>query len=894
METLPRNINYRFNRLQKALDGLNSSRFLVLFGPGVSDSYINPDIKENAIEFGLLSELKSRGFERVIYYSTIKSIYFLDAESANTTTKKNVSSQDVVQNSETMKYLDNGPYGNRAILTQETTSLPDQNQPLQMGDVHAIRTLDFLIRDFQGVRTAIVFPNFENTGTYFEDHRMLSGVLESWINLPESNQNRCIFLFASSSADLLTDYLTTFSIKSLENSVHDFTINNNRSPSVFKIAGPGKDEVIRLVEMAANMKASTLSNADSAQLIQWILGENQPIKYWINKIRSLDKLDMDEIRRSKWFEAVRTSHRTALDELNQLIGLQEIKNRVQELSAWMQFNLQKESSQKDSLFNPTLNFIFSGNPGTGKTTVARLIGEILHEIGYLQKGHLVEVSGLDLVADHLGGTAKKTNQVIDQALDGVLFIDEAYALTESDNQDFGKEAITTLLSRIENDRHRLVVIAAGYPDRMMAFLKSNPGLSRRFPLDNFFNFPDFSQEELWEIFNLMIKHHGLHISEDADPIYIQSVQAIKNNVHHNFGNAGDIRNFVDALDRKRAARIMEKKLSISEPLREIDIPEHFIKKANATFEPIEELLMELNQMIGLKEVKRYFTRLVRQIQLENLINENYPTRPELPIQHLIFSGNPGTGKTTVARLIGKLFKSLGLLKKGHCVEVSRADLVAGYVGQTAIKTQKKFDEAMDGVLFLDEAYTLSREHNDSFGLEAIDTIVKMMDQHHHRVIVITAGYPNEMKNFINSNQGIKSRFENPIHFKDFSLEELASIFMNMADDEGFYVPAKITDELKHYIAAIKKQHGKQFGNARTIHHIFQNMKGNLAERVFSELDPKTIRNQINLEDIKEFKLEDIPRLPLSPNPQPSPHKSILNRGKSAPSVNPLNEPTFLM
>ena len=893
METIQRNLNYRYDRLQRALDGLYPSRFLVLFGPGVSDSFLNPKIQENSIEEALHSELKSRGFERVIYYSTIKSIYYLDSESENTASKKNASSQDMVQNPETMKYLNNGPYGNRAILAQDAYSLPDQDQPLQMGDVHAIRTLDFLMRDSQGIRTALVFPNFENTGTFFEDHRMLSGVLESWINLPENNQNRCVFLFTSSTANLLADHLTACSIKSLENLVHDFSNNGYRSSSVCKIPVPGKDEVIRLVELAASLKPSTLSNEDRAQLIQWILGEKQSLRYWINKIRMLDNLDLDEIRRSKWFEAVRTSQRTALDELDQLIGLQEIKNRVQELSAWMQLNLQKEA-QQENRFNPTLNFIFSGNPGTGKTTVARLIGEILHEIGYLQKGHLVEVSGLDLVADHLGGTALKTNQIIDKALDGILFIDEAYALSESDNQDFGKEAITTLLSRIENDRHRLVVIAAGYPDRMMAFLKSNPGLSRRFPLDNFFNFPDFSQEELWEIFNLMIEQHGLQISQDAESLYLQSVQDIKNNIHHDFGNAGEIRNLVDALDRKRAARIMQKKLSISDPLREVDIPEQYLRKVNITYEPIEELLLELNQMIGLKDVKRYFTRLVRQIQLENLINETSPALPAFPIQHLIFSGNPGTGKTTVARLIGKLFRSLGLLKKGHCVEVSRADLVAGYVGQTAIKTQKKFDKALDGVLFVDEAYTLSREDNDSFGLEAIDTIVKMMDQYHHRVLVITAGYPNEMENFINSNPGLKSRFETPIFFRDFSLEELKSIFMNIAGDEGFYIPSEIIEDLDKYLIAIKNQHGKQFGNARTIHQIFQNMKGNLAERVFSELDPKTIRNQINLEDIKVFKLEDIPRLPVTPVHQPYPLRSIINTDKSPPSVNTLNEPTFLM
>ena len=891
METNKNALNASYHRFKSALDGLTQSRFLVLFGTGVTDSYLAPGGNEFTIEEALRDELKLRGFQRVIFYSTINSLYELDPLSPKPAPVSQTRPYPAASSPETMKYLTGGPYGDRAILPPPPASMPFSPQ---MGDLHAIRALDFLMRDSDQEPTVVVFPNFENTTTFFEDQRTLSGLLESWNALPEDNPHRCIFLFTSATPAMLSDHLSSCSIKSLENLVQQDIDLGSHASSVFNIQGPGDDEIERLIRLAARSKESQLTESEQTQLVRWIQGENKTLKFWIGKVNSLQQLCLDEIRQAHWFSAIRSPYKSALDELDELIGLREIKNRIHELTAWMKLNLERKKNHKNTALHPTLNFVFSGNPGTGKTTVARLMGEILHEIGYLHKGHLVEVTGQDLIADHLGGTAQKTNQIINQALDGVLFIDEAYTLSDSDHQDFGKEAIATLLTRMENDRHRLVVIVAGYPGRMMEFLQSNPGLARRLPLDNIFTFPDFSSEELWQIFDQMTASHGLRVSPQDQDQFIQTVLSLRKRTGQHFGNAGEIRNLVDALDRKRASRVIQENLNLSEPLRIMDIPEKYSVRRPAELESVEESLLELNQLVGLDEAKRFLTRMVRQIQLENLLQDSTTTTREVSFHHLIFSGNPGTGKTTVARLVGKLFKSLGLLAKGHCVEVSRADLVAGYVGQTALKTQKKFLEALDGVLFLDEAYALNRGSQDSFGLEAIDMLIKMMDQYQNRVLIIAAGYPNEMENFINSNPGLKSRFEPPISFHDFNLDELVIIFKDLAQSEGFSFPAKLEEHLKTSLRMLREHDGKNFGNARAVHKIFQTMKGNLAERVFSELDLSKSADQIELEAIRIFHLADIPAAPTKSSPKPAAHQTDVDLNNNLTPTMHQQNPSLLL
>ena len=260
-------------------------------------------------------------------------------------------------------------------------------------------------------------------------------------------------------------------------------------------------------------------------------------------------------------------------------------------------------------------------------------------------------------------------------------------------------------------------------------------------------------------------------------------------------------------------------------------------------------LRQLDSMVGMSTLKKDVRELIDFVQLQKYREEN--GFKSLPLSlHLVFSGNPGTGKTSVARILANIYREIGILSKGQLVEVDRADLVAGYVGQTAIKTKEKIEEAMGGVLFIDEAYTLNKEGND-FGQEAIDTILKAMEDNRDKFIVIVAGYPGLMKDFINSNPGLKSRFSKTINFPDYSSDELFEIFIKFCNDYDYILSNDAYPLVKKEIADMVKNRDYYFANAREVRNLFEKIVSNQAARVMNS-DGLTEEEMITIEfsDVK--------------------------------------------
>ena len=238
---------------------------------------------------------------------------------------------------------------------------------------------------------------------------------------------------------------------------------------------------------------------------------------------------------------------------------------------------------------------------------------------------------------------------------------------------------------------------------------------------------------------------------------------------------------------------------------------------------LEQCKKELDELIGLQYVKSEVVNLTNLVQVRRMRQERGISVPEIS-QHLVFTGNPGTGKTTVARMIAEIYSALGYLSKGHCVEVDRSELVAGYVGQTAIKTQDIIDKAMGGVLFIDEAYSLYVEKSENdFGREAIEVLLKEMEDHRDDFVVIVAGYDEPMRRFIDSNPGLKSRFNKYINFPDYTGEELFNIFVSLSKKNQYIIQAELIPILKEYFKEVYINRCSNFGNGREVRNIFEKL-----------------------------------------------------------------------
>ena len=541
-------------------------------------------------------------------------------------------------------------------------------------------------------------------------------------------------------------------------------------------------------------------------------------------------------------------------ELDGLIGLKEVKSEIHKLVASAQIaQARKEQGLKS--ISMSYHCVFTGNPGTGKTTVARYMGEIYRNLGILKSGHLVETDRSGLVGRYVGETAIKTNQIIDSALDGVLFIDEAYALASGDKSDYGNEAIATLLKRMEDDRDRLVVIVAGYSKEMKAFIDSNSGMKSRFT--RYINFPDYTPEELGDMFRMRAKKNQFVLSPTLEAGLNKIMARNTKHKDNQFGNGRFVRNLFEAAVERQATRLAN--LSDGKPLTKEQLTTLTLEDVDEKLQTldheevtVEQALKELDQLIGMKNVKEEVRKIAEFVQISKEREDAGMKNAQLSY-HCVFTGNPGTGKTTVARILAKIYKALGVIDKGHLVETDRSGLVAEYVGQTVVKTNKLIDEALGGVLFIDEAYTLVQGGPNDYGNEAIATLLKRMEDDRDRLIVIVAGYPEEMNKFIDANPGLQSRFTRYLYFPDYTNAELADMFRMYAKRSHYVLSEEFDSHLVAAMQYLTKNRDKNFGNGRFARNLFEKAIERQATRLttLSERTPEMLKT-LELKDIGLF------------------------------------------
>lgn len=520
-----------------------------------------------------------------------------------------------------------------------------------------------------------------------------------------------------------------------------------------------------------------------------------------------------------------------LEELDSMIGLSEVKKEIHNIVDFIEKNNSSASSA-------TYHMFFLGNPGTGKTVVANIVAKLFWAMELRVSKKVVNIAIHDIVSQYNeGDTLQKMRAKINEAMGGVLFIDEAYLFAES---DWGKKAFQILLTEMENNRDNITVILAGYEDRLQAMKDINPGIDSRIPRR--LHFQDYTKEEKLEIFKLHLQNEnkktGLHqeLDEEAEKKLLRVLDRCE-------GNGRGVRvNLEKTLaNAKGASRILEQ--HIHDP--------HEVHSDEA-----EKILAEIDEaFIGMENVKQslrnYFQKVKYDVERSRMLGITKSANLARRIQ---FVGPPGTGKTSVARYMGKFFHAMGLCETDECRECGATSLKGAYLGHAQQAVNNLFHENKGKVIFIDEIYSLynpDAHQDDSFSREVIDTLVRCMTaEEYQSTVVIVAGYKDKVEKFMLANHGLASRFSDKIEFCDYSAEDCLKIFKSIAAKELYNVNDDCDDSLIKYFEKKKKE--ENFGNARSVGSVFDMVLQNVVSRCSS------VNRELTREDYTSITCADIP------------------------------------
>lgn len=531
-------------------------------------------------------------------------------------------------------------------------------------------------------------------------------------------------------------------------------------------------------------------------------------------------------------EAKRKKQEKMLNSISSIVGMENIKSTLKDWIKRQEAIALLQSKTNIRVANTSKNIVITGNPGVGKTMLARKITSVLLEAGFITKDKFVEVKAEDIVAKYVGHTAQKTKEMIEEAENGVFFLDEAYRLSEGfsgseSNSSFGLEAIETIMGYMDNPKNKTVFIFAGYEDKMQEFLDANPGLRSR--VQEPFRLLDYTVEELTTI--------GMNLLQGKKYNTSQIEKTFSSYIHQNMqqgilvGNGRTVTHYVNQIVEKHLLRIMNSpetedyELLIPEDVKSVFQTNH--TEQNGLKEIFLEAKQEINELIGMHNVKQEVEKLGNFQYIQNK-RRQAGLKVEKRSHHMTFLGDAGTGKTTVARIIGKMFRGAGVLTNGHFVEATKDMLTTG---NSIPKTVKSLvEKAKGGILFIDEAYSLA---NDGKGKEALDALIPLMENNRDDFICVLAGYEKDMQRLFKLNQGLISRIPNHFHFENYNADELNQMMLIKVQKEEYHLEEGANQKLQEAIELSVEQELVN-GNGRWIRNFFEQILMAQNERLFQE------------------------------------------------------------
>lgn len=562
--------------------------------------------------------------------------------------------------------------------------------------------------------------------------------------------------------------------------------------------------------------------------------------------------------------------------LDELVGLTNVKDQIRQMKNRMNFYGHGQNEQMSGN-----HMVFLGPPGTGKTTIARIITKILYDFGYIRENRCVEIDGGYLKSPYVGQTAERVNAILQYAMGGVLFIDEAYILTEDKANAQGAEAVGILLKAMEDNKSDFVCIMAGYEDNMNRMLASNEGFASRIKYKIYFE--NFTVDELGEIFRGLMRNasgHRYKIEKEAFEMLKRHFE--KERRIAGFGNARVVRTAWDSILDIHADRFMrgdiqqEQKFVILKDdvqayvavrsKQMIEDGRNFIASRNLDSSVIS--LQELKQktkpgsenpdkdlaaLTGLSVVKDEIKRMKAQFSF-------YEGNMENTGNHMVFLGPPGTGKTTVAAIMTGYLYQMGLIQENSYLDINGDFLRGMYLGHTGKRTEAVVQYAQGMVLFIDEAYLLTSNNgtSDAFGQEAVGVLLDAMEKFRKNFVVIFAGYEQEMSQFLEMNSGLRSRISLSFHFQSYTPHELAQMFRNVAKSNGFTVQQDVWVPMQRYFKT--KVDDPRFGNGRFVRQFFEAVKKSHIMNYAAGMYPESDKFLIYLQDVEPLftEQEEVP------------------------------------